>query len=97
MGEFLWSLRYRPGGCPNSRLNARLKAASDSYPTSAAMSATPREVLSSDREASWSLQPVKYVMGGSEIYFVNRSTRADREMPTSSARPAIVQGWATRL
>ena len=48
----LRSLRYRPGGCPNSRLNARLKAASDSYPTSAAISATLRGVLSSERAAT---------------------------------------------
>src|SRR4051794_40167192 len=91
------SLRYRPGGCPNSRLNARLKAASDSYPTSAAISATPRDVLSRDRAASCSLQRVKYVMGGSERYRVKRSTRADLEMPTAPARSAMVHGWATRL
>ena len=38
------SRRYRAGGAPNRRLKARLNAASDSYPTSAAMSATPRGV-----------------------------------------------------
>jgi hypothetical protein len=33
-------LRKRAGGTVNSRLNARLKAASDSYPTSDAICAT---------------------------------------------------------
>ena len=40
------------GGSPNSRLNARLNAASDSYPTSPAISATPRGVFSSDLAAN---------------------------------------------
>src|SRR5262245_38195239 len=50
--ELLWLRRYWPGGSPNSRLNARLKADSDSYPTSPAISATPRGVFSSDRAAN---------------------------------------------
>src|SRR5262245_24201781 len=36
--------RYRAGGSPNSRLNARLNAASDSYPTASAISRTVSSV-----------------------------------------------------
>jgi hypothetical protein len=40
-------------------LNARLNAASDSYPMSAAISATARDVVFSDLAANWSLKRVK--------------------------------------
>ena len=52
--EARFSRLYRAGGEPNSRLNARLKDASDSYPTSEAIAATPRDVELRARAASWS-------------------------------------------
>ena len=73
------SRRYRAGGVPNRRLKARLNAASDSYPTSAAMSATPRGVVVSARAASRKRHRVKYAIGGADRYLANRSTRAVRE------------------
>ncbi len=60
------SRRYRAGGTPNVRLKARLNAASDSYPTAAAMSATP---FGDDVRASAARrrrQLVKYAIGESE-------------------------------
>ena len=59
-------LRYRPGGFPNSRLHARLKAASDSYPLSAAISTTPRDVFSSDlADRTWMYAQVDRTIGES--------------------------------
>jgi len=43
--------RHAAGGSPNSRLNARLKAASDSYPTSVATRMI-ETLLSRNREAA---------------------------------------------
>jgi hypothetical protein len=48
------------------RLKARLNAASDSYPTSAAISATPRGVVVSACAASCRRHRVKYAIGGSD-------------------------------
>ena len=59
----LWR-RYWAGGTSNARLKARLNAASDSYPTSAAISATPLGVDVNACAARRSRQPVKYAMGG---------------------------------
>src|SRR5262245_62750970 len=58
-------LRKRAGGTSNSRLKARLNAASDSYPTSAAISATLRQPDFSIRAPSCKRQRVRYVIGGS--------------------------------
>src|SRR5262249_19783356 len=54
-----WMRRYFAGGSLNVRLNARLNAASESYPTSAAISATPRGVIVNARAARRRRQPVR--------------------------------------
>src|SRR6188508_467051 len=56
------SRRYRAGGVPNRRLKARLNADSDSYPTSAAMSATPRGVVVNACAASCRRHRIKYAI-----------------------------------
>ena len=44
-------LRQWLGDSPRARLNARLKASSESYPTRRAIAATPRSVVASNPSA----------------------------------------------
>src|SRR5687767_9935371 len=73
--------RHVAGGEPNSRLNARLNAASESYPTSSAIKLVALLVVRKRCAASVSRHCVRYCMGGWPMSSTKRSANDERDSP----------------
>ena len=73
------------------RLNAVLKAASDSYPRDLAIADTDSAAFSSRSQARSMRQRARYCMGASPICDLNLSANVERDMPAIELSSSTVQ------
>src|SRR5437867_11610932 len=84
--------RQAPGASPVAFLNARLNAASESYPTSAPIAATLVPLWARRLAATCIRHWARYCIGGWPTSSANRLARLDREAAASRASSARVHG-----
>src|SRR5437773_12506777 len=88
--DYGWAVRrtsrQAPGASPVDFLNARLNAASESYPTSAPIVATLAPLWVRRLAATCIRHWARYCIGGWPTSSVNRLARLDRDEAASRAR-----------